>query len=300
MKDVVIGINPIVWSNDDLPGVGGDISLETCLSEAAAAGYAGIELGGKFPRNAGQLAPMLENHGLSLISGWYSGRLLQRGVRDEMAELQDHLDLLKRMGCEVLIFAEVSSCIHSNIRARVSQRPNMNAEQWALLARRLSNLAGMTADRGVVLSYHHHMGTVVQSAEDIDRLMEMTGDAVGLLLDTGHAAFAGADPAAIAAKYGSRISHVHCKDVRPAILGQCLNGDSSFLAAVLDGVFTVPGDGCLDFKAVLSALGKADYAGWLVVEAEQDPSVAPPPRYARLGYENLRSILGYSDHSRGL
>ena len=299
MKNVAIGINPIVWSNDDLPGVGGDISLETCLSEAAAAGYAGIELGGKFPRDAGRLAPMLENHGLSLISGWYGGRLLQRSARDEAAELQDHLELLQQMGCKVLIFAEVTACIHSDIRARTSQRPNMNTGQWALLARRLSELARWTLDAGVLLSVHHHMGTVVQSAQDIDRLMETTSDAVGLLLDTGHAAYAGADPATIAENYGSRIAHVHLKDVRPTLLQHSLNGDSSFLAAVLNGVFTVPGDGCVDFEAVLSALGKADYEGWLVVEAEQDPSVAPPAQYATSGYQNLKSMLAYSGRSRG-
>lgn len=164
---------------------------------------------------------------------------------------------------------------------------------------RLRELARRTLDAGVLLSVHHHMGTVVQSAQDIDRLMETTGDAVGLLLDTGHAAYAGADPATIAQNYGSRIAHVHLKDVRPTVLQHSLNGDSSFLAAVLNGVFTVPGDGCVDFETVLSALGKADYEGWLVVEAEQDPSVAPPAQYATSGYQNLKSMLGYSGRSRG-
>ena len=299
MKNVAIGINPIVWSNDDLPGIGGDIGLETCLSEAAAAGYTGVELGRKFPRNAGRLAPMLEKHGLSLISGWYGGRLLQQSARDEAAGLKDHLNLLKRMGCKVLIFAEVTSCIHSDLRARASQRPKMNAAQWALLAGRLSELARLTLDEGVLLSYHHHMGTVVQSAQDIDRLMETTGDAVGLLLNTGHAACAGADPASIAENYGSRVAHVHLKDVRPAVLQHCLNGDGSFLGAVLNGVFTVPGNGCVDFETILSALGSAEYEGWLVVEAEQDPSVAPPAKYATLGYQYLQRILGYSGRSRG-
>ncbi len=286
-----IGVNPITWSNDDLPHVGGEISLETCLADAAAAGYAGIELGGKFPRDPERLAPLLERHGLSLVSGWYGARLLLRDARDEAARLANHLDLLKRMGCEVLVFAEVTSCTHAAADVGLSRRPRMKRSEWALLAHRVGELARMTADQGVKLAYHHHVGTVVQSAADIDLLMETTPDAVWLLLDTGHAFYAGADPAAVAQTYGGRIAHVHCKDVRRAILDRCLNNDSSFPAAVLDGVFTVPGDGCVDFQAVLSVLRQADYEGWLIVEAEQDPSVAPPARYANVGYENLQRII---------
>ena len=286
-----IGVNPITWSNDDLPHVGGEISLETCLADAAAAGYAGIELGGKFPRHPGRLAPLLERHGLSLVSGWYGGHLLRRNAGEEAVRLASHLDLLKRMGCRVLVFAEVTSCTHAEPDIGLSRRPRLKRSEWALFADRVGELARMTADRGVTLAYHHHMGTVVQSTADIERLMESTPDDVRLLLDTGHALYAGADPAAVARTYGGRIAHVHCKDVRRAILDRCLNNDSSFPAAVLDGVFTVPGDGCVDFQAVLSGLRQAAYEGWLVVEAEQDPSVAPPARYANMGYENLQRII---------
>jgi len=289
--NVSIGINPITWSNDDLPGVGGDISLETCLTETAAAGYSGIELGGKFPRDAETLTPMLGCHGLSLVSGWYSGHLLQQSAKDEAAAMKEHVGLLKQMGCKVLIFAEVTSCVHSDIEARASRRPQMSKDHWQQFGERLSDLAKVTADDGVMLNYHHHMGTVVQSAEDIDLLMEATSDEVQLLLDTGHAIYAGADPAAIAKAYCSRIGHVHCKDVRRVVLKSSLNRDSSFLTAVLNGVFTVPGDGCIDYKTVLSIMKEAGYEGWLVVEAEQDPSVAPPAKYAKLGYENLQSLL---------
>ena len=289
--NVSIGINPITWSSDDLPGVGGDISLETCLSETAAAGYAGIELGGKFPRDARKLAAMLEHHGLSLISGWYSGHLLQQSAKDESKDIKEHLDLLKQMGCKVLIFAEVTSCVHSDIGARASQRPKMSKAQGKQFAERLDELAKMTANEGVKLNYHHHMGTVVQSAEDIDLLMGETSDEVNLLLDTGHAVYAGADPAELAETYSARIGHIHCKDVRSAVLQRSLNSDNSFLTSVLNGVFTVPGDGCVDYKTVLSVMNEAHYEGWLVVEAEQDPSVAPPANYAKLGYENLKSII---------
>ena len=287
-----IGVNPIMWRNDDLPYIGGDISLATCLSDAAAAGYDGIELGSKFPRDAERLAPLLAEHGLSLISGWYSGHLLLQDVESEAAALASHLGLLKQMGCNILIFAEVTACVHADIGARASRRPVMDKAQWASFASRLSHLARLTADAGMLLSYHHHMGTVVQSADDIDRLMEMTSDEVHLLLDTGHLVYAGADPAAIARAYGRRIAHIHCKDVRPGILKHSLNRDSSFLQAVLDGVFTAPGDGCVDYASVLAAVADAEYEGWLVVEAEQDPSVAPPAAYAKLGCENLRRLAG--------
>lgn len=289
--NVSIGINPITWSNDDLPQVGGDISLETCLSDTAAAGYQGIELGGKFPRDAKELGPLLERYGLSLVSGWYSGHLLEQSVKDEVVAMKPHLDLLKHMGCTVLIFAEVTGCVHSNIDARASRRPTLNKDQARQFAGKLNELARMTADDGVMLNYHHHMGTVVQSADDIDRLMDAADDEVQLLLDTGHAVYAGGDPSAIAKKYASRIGHVHCKDVRPAVLERSLNRDSSFLTAVLNGVFTVPGDGCIDYHAVLSIMKASGYEGWLVVEAEQDPSVAPPAHYAQLGYKNLRSLV---------
>ena len=289
--NVSIGVNPIMWSNDDLPHLGAEISLETCLADAAAAGYAGIELGRKFPRDPERLAPLLESHGLSLISGWYGAHLLLRGAREEAAELQGHLDLLKCMGCKVLVFAEVTSCTHAEFDLGLSRRPRMKRSEWALFSDRVGELARMTADQGVKLAYHHHVGTVVQSAADIERLLETTPDDLWLLLDTGHALYAGADPVAVAQDHGGRIAHVHCKDVRRAILDRCLNNDSSFPAAVLDGVFTVPGDGCVDYEAVLSFLRQADYEGWLVVEAEQDPSVAPPARYANLGYENLQRII---------
>ncbi|MCY3818006.1 MAG: myo-inosose-2 dehydratase [Gammaproteobacteria bacterium] len=289
--NVSIGVNPIIWSNDDLPHLGAEISLETCLADAAAARYAGIELGGKFPRDPERLAPLLESHGLSLVSGWYGAHLLLRDAQEEAAELQGHLDLLKRMGCKVLVFAEVTSCTHAESDIGVSRRPRMKRSEWALFADRVGELARMTADQGVKLAYHHHVGTVVQSAADIERLLETTPDDLWLLLDTGHALYAGADPVAVAQTCGGRIAHVHCKDVRRAILDRCLNNDSSFPAAVLDGVFTVPGDGCVDFKTVLSVLRRAAYEGWLVVEAEQDPSVAPPARYANLGYENLQRII---------
>jgi inosose dehydratase len=286
-----IGINPISWSNDDLQYVGGDISLQTCLREAAEAGFQGVELGHKFPRDAAVLRPILDEHGLALVSGWYSGQLLRQGSQEEAAAMSAHAGLLKDMGCEVLIFAEVTGCIHSTPGVRLSQRPRLSSGQWQEFGRRLSEVARIAADWGLKLCYHHHMGTVVQSTADIDALMESTSDDVYLLLDSGHATFAGADPVQLAARYARRIGHVHCKDIRLPVLKRCLNRDTSFLEAVLDGVFTVPGDGGIDFAAVFAMLAGVQYAGWYVVEAEQDPSVAPPSHFAALGHRNLSRTL---------
>jgi inosose dehydratase len=280
-----IGTNPIGWSSDDLRELGGATPLETCLSEARQAGYAGIELGHKFPRRAETLRPLLRAHGLDLVSGWYSASLRPRSAAEERAALRPHLDLLKAMGCDVLVFAETSGAVHGDRTTPLSRRPVMPDAEWDTFAARITELADAVAAEGVALAYHHHMGTVVQTGEDIDRLMATTGSSVTLLLDTGHATFAGADPVALARRHRTRIAHVHCKDVRPATMQEALRRDWSFLDAVVAGVFTVPGDGGVDFPRVLRAL--PGYSGWLVVEAEQDPVKAHPLTYARMGYENL-------------
>jgi inosose dehydratase len=286
-----IGINPISWSNDDLQYVGGHISLETCLSQAAAAGYDGVELGHKFPRDAAVLKPVLDKHGLSLVSGWYSGQLLERSSNDEIAALATHADLLQAMSCDVLIFAEVTGCIHSQKDTRLSLRPRLAADEWSAFGKHLTEVGKAAADKGLKLCYHHHMGTVVQSADDIDALMNATGDDVYLLLDSGHAMFAGADPVELARAYAGRIGHVHCKDIREPIMRQSLNKDGSFLDAMLNGVFTVPGDGCIDYKRLFAVLDDVSYSGWAVVEAEQDPNVADPLTYATLGFNNLNKLV---------
>ena len=283
-----LGTNPIGWSNDDLQSLGGATPLETCLREAREAGFEGIELGHKFPRTPDALRAVLAAHGLDLVSGWYSSALLQRDAGTELAALRLHLDLLKALGCTVLILAETSGAVHAKRTARLSQRPVLRDPEWTLLAGRLTQLADAIAAEGVALAYHHHMGTVVQTGAEIDRLMAATGDSVRLLLDTGHATFAGTDPAALARHHRARIVHVHCKDVRRATLQTALADDLSFLDSVVAGVFTVPGDGMVDFTAVLGAL--SGYRGWLVVEAEQDPAKADPLVYARLGAANLRLL----------
>jgi inosose dehydratase len=285
-----IGINPLTWTNDDLPSLGAETPLETCLREAREAGYVGVELGNKFPRTAEKLRPILRAHDLDLVSGWYSGRLLERDVDAEWDAMSAHFKLLHELNCEVMVFAEVSRCTHGDLRASLSQRPRMRESEWPRFGERLTQLAERMQSAGLRLAYHHHMGTVVQSPQEIEQTMSVTGDAVGLLFDTGHLAYAGGDPARAAAQYASRIVHVHCKDVRRSVLDRARNEDSSFLNAVLDGVFTVPGDGMIDYRGALEPIAKAGYSGWLVVEAEQDPAIATPHIYAKMGFDHLAPI----------
>jgi inosose dehydratase len=288
---VRIGINPITCSNDDLPELGGETPLETCLAEAREAGYAGIELGNKFPRESAVLRPILDRHGLALISGWYGARLLARTAAEEIRAVEPHLRLLAEMGSAVMVFAETTGGVAGERARSLSRRPRIAEADWPGFAERLTAVADHLAGRGVRMAYHHHMGTVVESEAEIDRLMRSTGESVGLLLDTGHLAYAGADPVAVAKRHIARINHVHCKDVRADVLAAMRRDDRSFLDAVVEGVFTVPGDGAIDFADVLGVLKAAGYRGWLVVEAEQGPAKAHPLTYARMGYRSLSDIV---------
>ncbi|MSP67618.1 MAG: myo-inosose-2 dehydratase [Alphaproteobacteria bacterium] len=289
-----IGANPIAWSNDDLPEIGGATPLATCLAEASAAGFAGMELGHKFPREPAALKAALAPFGLACIGGWYSLSLLTRSAAAELVAAQAHVDLLLAMGATVFIAAETSNAIHGDPAVPLSRRPRLAAGDWAGYGARLTALADRLLARGLRLVYHHHMGTIVESAADIDVLMAATGPAVGLLLDSGHAVFAGADPVALARRHRRRIAHLHAKDARAPALHGARAGDWSFLDAVLGpgdelGVFTVPGDGMVDFAAIFKEL--PGYDGWVVVEAEQDPSKAPPLAYAKKGFAQVRQAL---------
>jgi len=288
---VKLGINPIGWSNDCMRWLGDFIPLETCLAEARQAGFTGIELGRKFPRLPGKLRPLLDRHGLQLVSGWYSAELLERSVKEEIAAMRDHLKLLKALGAPVMVFAETVGEIINHVGAPASSRPRLSsAAQWRELGRRFTEIADHMLEQGVRMAVHHHMGTVVQTAADVDRLMENTGPAVGLLLDTGHMTYAGGDPVKLARRHGDRIVHVHCKDIRRYALEAATSRDVSFSEAVLTGIFTAPGDGMVDFKALLKLLASGGYSGWLVQEAEQDPRVAHPLTYATLGNRHLRQL----------
>ena len=283
-----IGINPITWTNDDVPELGGDTPLETCLAETRQAGYGGTELGGKFPRQAEILGPILKTHGLDLVSGWVDGRILEREVEAEFEALIPHLTLLRDLGAGCVVYADTSRGRHDGIYAPISQRPRLAHEDWPSYGRKLTALAERMAEFGVAMAFHHHMGTIVESDQEVDRLMAVSGGAVGLLFDTGHCLFSGGDPAALLERHVDRVVHVHCKDVRWPVLERARREDMSFMGAVMDGIFTVPGDGSVDFAALLRLLAERGYRGWLVVEAEQDPARATPLVYATKGYNGLK------------
>jgi inosose dehydratase len=289
--DVRIGINPISWSNDDLPSLGGETPLEVALAEGAAIGYRGFELGNKFPREAQALRRVLSPHGLALVSGWYSGRLARHSSGDEIAAAAPRLTLLAEGGANVMVYGEVADSIQG-APVPLYKRPRFtHAQQWRDYGRRVTEFARYTLERGVRLAYNHHMGAYVETPDDVARLIDNTGDVVGLLFDSGHMTFAGGDAPAMLAKHADRVCHVHCKDVRPEVVRLARNRDWSFLDAVITGAFTVPGDGAVDFAALIDILRRHGYRGWLVVEAEQDPAVAPAYVYAEMGYRHLSGLV---------
>jgi inosose dehydratase len=296
--NVRIGINPISWSNDDLPELGGDTPLETALREGAEIGYEGFELGNKFPKDPQALKAKLAEFGVACVSGWYSGHLAEGLLESEIAACDAHMSKLAANGCKVVVYGEVAGSIQGQISTPLSRRPRFaNDVHWSGYAERLERFARhLKQTYGLTLAYHHHMGAYVESPEDVDRLMQLTGPEVGLLFDTGHAYYGGAtDVAAQLARHLARVVHVHCKDVRPQVVRSARNDGWSFLTGVINGTFTVPGDGVIDFDAVLTLLHGAGYQGWLVVEAEQDPAVAPSYQYAKKGYDTLRAIVDRLD-----
>lgn len=288
---VRIGTNPIAWSNDDLPELGGETPVETCLAEAREAGFSGIEKGHKFPSEPHALLALLGRFGLTFVSGWYGACLRLRGVEDEIAAMRPHLRLLRDCGAEVMVFAETSGTVHASRSTPLADRPRIADAEWAPFLDRLNRLADWTQAQGVRIAFHPHVGTIIETADEVDRLMEGTGPGVGLLLDTGHLAFAGSDPETVSRRWAHRVNHVHAKDVRLPVLERARGERWSFLDSVVAGVFTVPGDGTIDLAASLLPLREAGYRGWVVMEAEQDPAKAHPLTYAKRGYAHVRGTL---------
>jgi inosose dehydratase len=281
------GVSPIAWVNDDMPELGGDTPLSTVLADARDIGFSGIELGGKFPRDPAELKPLLAGYGLDLVGGWYSGSLLVQDVEAEIAAAQSHLRLLKAMGSTVFVHAETSNAIHGERSVPLSGTPRLDEAGWARFGERMTGFADYIRGEGLRFAYHHHLGTVVERPQDLAAFLKITGASVGLTLDTGHAALGGIDPVAAIRAHPERIAHVHCKDIRAEVFAGVQKGDKSFLDGVLAGMFTVPGDGGLDYAAVMRALADIGYSGWIVVEAEQDPADADPRKYGELGLRTL-------------
>ena len=288
---VKLGIAPIAWSNDDMPELGGDTPLEQCLSEASEAGFIGIESGGKFPKQSKDLLPLLEKHNLNLCSGWYGANLRNNSVKEEIDLIQDQLALFKDCNSPCMVFAEVSGSVQGDPNKRLSERPKMDLEESKSFYKKISEIGKYLEDEGMPLAYHHHMGTVIETHEDTTRLMENTSDNVKLTLDTGHMLFAQGNSKKILEDFNSRIIHIHCKDIRKNILENSLENDLSFRESFLDGVFTVPGDGCIDYEPLFKILYENSYENWLIIEAEQDPIKANPLEYAKIGYTYLIKCL---------
>ena len=292
---VKLGVAPIAWSNDDMPELGGETTLDQCLQEASQAGYIGIESGGKFPKNSSELIPKLNKYNLHLCSGWYGANLRKNSVDEEKKLIQEQLKLFQDCKSPCIVFAEVSGSIQGDPNRKLSTRPQMSNDEWKSLCKKISEMGKFLEDQGMPLAYHHHMGTVIETQEDTERLMDNTIDSVKLTLDTGHMLFAKGDSKKIFENYSSRLRHIHCKDIRKDVLDKSLKEDLSFRGAFLEGAFTVPGDGCIDYKPLFDILKKNNYSGWLVVEAEQDPKKANPLEYAIKGYKYLTETLKKSN-----
>ena len=294
-KQIKIGISPIGWSNDDLHQLGGDIPFQQCIEEMHKAGYAGCEIGHKFPRSPGALQQAIEPLNLQIASAWFSCRFTEAGLYQEtVSAFSDHLQFLKAMGAKLVVVCETGQSIYTNQHCPVTgnHKPTFTQKQWCALIDGLHYLGEMAREQGLCIAYHHHMGTGIQTFEEITQLMASTlPELVSLVVDTGHMVYAGADATRLICQQGLRVKHVHLKDIRMDILQQVKQQDLSFLDSVIAGVFTVPGDGSIDFFPVFEALARLDYQGWLIVEAEQDPAQANPLEYAQKGRQFIQTML---------
>ncbi len=286
------GTNPIAWANDDDQSLGANIPTEQILREASEIGFDGIENGHRWPDEPEALKQLLGSHGLDFISGWYSLNLLTQSVEDEKKAIQHHLNKLKHNGCTVCIACETSNSIQG-LDKPLSEKAVLSVDEMKAFGAKVEELAAFTASQGIALVYHHHMGTVVETPEEIDAFMASTGPAMRLLFDAGHCYFGanGADPTPILAKYADRVSHFHAKNVRPTVMKEVREKGMSFMDGVRAGVFTVPGDeeGGVDFLPLLKILKEINYSGWIVIEAEQDPDVRNPFQYQSLGLKTLKA-----------
>lgn len=292
---VKIGISPIAWQNDDLPDLTAKFTMEQALREAREIGYAGIERGQRMPPETGALRVFLEKYDIALCGGWCSGNLLVNDLASEKEAVRQQVAQFAALNAPCIVYAECSNTIQGDIDTPVNNRPKLDRDEARAYARKLGELAKWTEGEGMPLAYHPHMGSCIEDETDIDRLMEFSPPEVHLLYDTGHIRFGGGDVIGVFRKWRDRVLHVHFKDVRAEIVRDVRENARSFLDAVIAGAFTVPGDGTpgeggIDFQVVANELGAADYAGWIVVEAEQDPAKAPPRAYSQMGYAHTLEV----------
>ncbi len=287
---VRIGISPISWQNDDLPDLTAAYTMEQALREAREIGYTGVERGRRMPADTEGLRAYLNANQLALCGGWCSGNLLVNDLKAEILAVQSQVTQFAALDAPCIVYAECSNTVQGNINVPVASRPKFTRDQVHAYGAKLGELAKWMADQGVKLAYHHHMGSIIEDEDDVNWLMEGSAPEVKLLFDTGHLLFGGADVMRVLDRWADRVHHVHFKDIRPDVVSDIRANRRSFLDAVIAGAFTVPGDGCIDFQAVTDKLKATNYAGWIVVEAEQDPARAPPYDYAKTGFEHIVAI----------
>lgn len=297
-ENIKLGVAPINWTNDDMPELGGENTFEQCISEMALAGFTGCEVGNKFPRDTDVLKKALELRGLQICNQWNSYELTTKSLEENIKSFTELLDFLETMGAKVIGGGEVGNSCQGQMTVPVFEGKGMlnTDEEWKTFTHGLNELGKIARQRGMKLAFHHHMGTCIQTIAETDRLMRETDpENVYLNYDCGHFYFAGEDPVEALKKYISRTAHIHLKDIRPNVLQRVHDEKLSFLTAVKQGVFTVPGDseGCIDFPSLFEVIKNSDYQGWIVLEAEQDPAVANPLEYAiiaRKFFKNLTDI----------
>ncbi len=291
-KNIKLGIAPIAWTNDDMPDLGAENTFEQCVSEMALAGFEGCEVGNKYPKDTSTLKKALDLRGLSIANQWFSSFVLTKPMEEVEKDFINQCNFLKAMGAKRIGASEQSYSIQGQMNTPVFDcKYVMNDSEWDKFAKGMNRLGEIANSMGISLVYHHHMGTVVQTAEEVDRMMEMTDkDKFSLLFDSGHLAYCDQDYLAVLAKYADRVKHVHLKDIRPDVVKKVKEQKLSFLQGVREGAFTVPGDGCIDFAPIFEILDKTGYQGWMIVEAEQDPAKVNPLEYAIKARKYIKDV----------
>ncbi|WEG72413.1 myo-inosose-2 dehydratase [Vagococcus intermedius] len=290
---IKLGIAPIAWTNDDLPELGAENSFEQCISEMALARFTGTEIGNKYPKDPDVLKSYLAPRGLNVASAWFSVYLTTKSYEENVPAFIEHRDFLHAMGAKVIVISEQGHSIQGLDKPIYQDKPTFTEEEWDKLTTGLEKLGELAKEKEMTIVYHHHMGTGVQTTEEIDRLMAHTDpEKVSLLFDTGHLVFSGEDPLEIYKKHHSRIKHIHFKDIRKDRMAVVKESKMSFLDGVKSGVFTVPGDGMIDFSPIWKLIDENDYEGWIVVEAEQDPAKANPFLYAKKARNHIKQVTG--------
>ncbi|MFN7050892.1 MAG: myo-inosose-2 dehydratase [Gemmobacter sp.] len=283
------GIAPIAWWNDDLAELSDDVSLEECLRQASDAGFTGMETGRRFPMDMAELGPVLDRYGISVCGGWFSGLLLDGEIAAEKDRIAQQMEFFIAAGAPCIVYGETARSIQGVRSAPLATKPKLTESEMAAYGRKISDFADWCAAQGMPISYHHHMAAAVETEAELDLFMKHSS--VPLLYDAGHMAFAGGDVMRVIENHHARISHVHTKDIRRAVVDGLDRTRESFLDAVIKGAFTVPGDGSLDFAAIVGALADKGYQGWFVVEAEQDPVANPPLEMAKKGHAELLRVM---------